>query len=168
MFTYYFQLGLRSLRKNPVLTTLMVVAIGFGVAASMTTYAVFRATSGDPIPQKSSTLFIAQVDNYGPGSNEHGEPTYWLTYNDALNLTRAHRAPHQTPLYPLQASVVSNDPNALAFSVRGYAANTDFFAMFDVPFRYGQPWSAEDDNARAPVVVIGKASAAEPLTNPGH
>ncbi|HEV7777842.1 MAG TPA: ABC transporter permease [Luteibacter sp.] len=157
MFTYYFQLGLRSLRKNPVLTTLMVVAIGFGVAASMTTYAVFRATSGDPIPQKSSTLFVAQVDNYGPGSNEHGEPTFWLTYNDALNLLRAHRAPRQTPLYPLQASVVSDDPNALAFPVRGYASNSDFFTMFDVPFRYGQPWSAEDDNAHAPVVVIGKA-----------
>ena len=34
MFAYYFQLGLRSLRRNPALTALMVMAIGFGVAAS--------------------------------------------------------------------------------------------------------------------------------------
>src|SRR5690606_24125022 len=45
MFAYYFQLGLRSLRRNPLLTALMVMAIGFGVAASMTTWSVFRATA---------------------------------------------------------------------------------------------------------------------------
>jgi putative ABC transport system permease protein len=56
MFAYYLQLGLRSLRKNPMLTALMVMAIGFGVAASMTTYAVYRATSRDPIPQKSRSM----------------------------------------------------------------------------------------------------------------
>ena len=50
MFVHNLRLGARSLRKNPVLTALMVMAIGFGVAASMITYAVFRAVSGDPIP----------------------------------------------------------------------------------------------------------------------
>ena len=54
MFGYYVQLGLRSLRRNPVLTLLMVLVIAVGVAASMTSYAVFRVTSGDPIPEKSS------------------------------------------------------------------------------------------------------------------
>ncbi len=48
MFTYYFHLTLGSLRKNIALTTLMVVAIGVGIGASMTTLAVFRAMSGDP------------------------------------------------------------------------------------------------------------------------
>jgi len=36
MFAYYLQLGLRSLRRNPTLTALMVIAIGAGVATSMT------------------------------------------------------------------------------------------------------------------------------------
>ena len=74
MFAYYFQLGLRSLRRNPILTALMVMAIGFGVAASMTTYAVFRATSSNPIPQKSSQLYAVQVDNWGPEDSDKGEP----------------------------------------------------------------------------------------------
>ena len=52
MFTYYFELGLRSLRRNPVLTGLMIITIAFGVAASMTMYSVFRAVSNNPIPQK--------------------------------------------------------------------------------------------------------------------
>jgi hypothetical protein len=59
MFGYYLELALRSLRRNPGLTALMVLAIGFGVAASMTTYSVFRAVSGNPMPWKSSKLFAA-------------------------------------------------------------------------------------------------------------
>ena len=79
-FKYYLQLGLRSLRRNPVLTALMVMAIGFGVAASMTTYTVFRAASGDPIPWKSSRLFVPQIDVWGPSSRRKGtEPADAMT-----------------------------------------------------------------------------------------
>ena len=74
MFGYYVELGLRSLRRNPLLTALMVMAIGFGVAASMITWSVFRAVSGNPIPQKSSQLYTALIDSRGPDNNNHGEP----------------------------------------------------------------------------------------------
>ncbi len=43
MFNYYLQLALRSLKRNVVLTVLMVAAIGVGIGASMTTLTVFRA-----------------------------------------------------------------------------------------------------------------------------
>jgi putative ABC transport system permease protein len=156
MFSYYFQLGLRSLRRNPVLTALMVIAIGFGVAASMTTWSVFRATSGNPIPQKSSSLFIAQVDNYGREGNDAGEPLPWLAYTDAMALMHARQAKRQTAIYPVSSSVVPDDPERLAFPARGYAIYGDFFAMFDVPFLFGNGWSAADDDAHASVVVIGR------------
>ena len=29
--------------------------------------------------------------------------------------------------------------------------------MFDVPFRYGHPWSAAEDEGHAPVIAITKA-----------
>jgi putative ABC transport system permease protein len=48
MFSYYFKLALRSLRRNVVLTSLMIAAIGVGIGASMTTLTVFRAMAGDP------------------------------------------------------------------------------------------------------------------------
>ena len=83
MFAYYFQLGLRSLRRNPMLTALMVMAIGFGVAASMTTYSVFRATSNNPIPQKSSQLFAVQIANWKPSDLDKGEPPSAMSYTDA-------------------------------------------------------------------------------------
>ena len=40
MFTYYFRLGLRSLRRNMVLTGLMIAAIAVGIGACMTALTV--------------------------------------------------------------------------------------------------------------------------------
>ena len=68
MFNYYLGLALRSLKRNIVLTVLMIAAVGVGIGASMTTLTVFRAMDNDPIPQKSRQLFAVQIDNWGPDS----------------------------------------------------------------------------------------------------
>jgi len=154
VFGYYLQLGLRSLRRNPALTALMVMAIGFGVAASMITYSVFRAVSGNPIPDKSAQLFTPQVDSWGPQQNEKGEPPEALNYVDAMALMRAHQAKRQTLLYPLLMSVMPGGDRDLPLAANGYAVDSDFFPMFDVPFQYGGGWSAQDDQARGAEVVI--------------
>ncbi|MDY1547184.1 ABC transporter permease [Luteibacter sahnii] len=158
MFRYYLQLGTRSLRRNPALTLLMVIAIGFGVAASMTTYAVFRATSRDPIPQKSGVLYNVQVDNFGPdNSNDQGEPPQALNYIDAMALSRAHKATRQAVTYRVGASVIPDNPSRLPMQEGGYATSADFFTMFDVPFLQGGPWTADDDQKHASVAVISKS-----------
>ena len=155
MFDYYFGLGLRSLRRNPMLTALMVMAIGFGVAASMITYSVFRAVSGNPIPDKSARLFTPQIDAWGPQQNlKGGEPAEALGYADAMALMRANKAKHQTLLYPVQLSVIPGGNHDLPINASGYAVGSDFFAMFEVPFRYGSGWSRQDDDAHAAQVVI--------------
>lgn len=158
MLAYYFRLGLHSLRRNPLLTSLMVIAIGFGVAASMTTYAVLRATSNDPIPQKSSQLFTPQIDNYGPAeaADNNGEPPVVMSYTDAMALMQAHRAKRQTALYSIDVSIMPTDALRLPIQETSYAAYADIFPMFDIPFLYGAGWSAQDDQARAPVAVIGR------------
>lgn len=157
MFSYYLQLGLRSLRRNPVLTALMVMAIGFGVAASMTTYSVFRATSRNPIPQKSDVLYNVQVDNWGPEHTTNGEPPDALSYVDATALLRARKAGRQTVTYPIDVSVIPDDASRLPMHKGAYATGADFFPMFDVPFLQGQGWSREDDDRHANVAVISKS-----------
>ena len=156
MFGYYFQLGLRSLRRNPVLTTLMVVAIGFGVAASMITYSVFRAVSGNPIPDKSDVLFTPQIDSWGPQQNIQGEPPYALNYVDAMALWRAHQAKRQTLLYAVWLSAQPGQTHSLPSGANGYAVTADFFPMFEVPFLYGRGWSASDDEGHATEAVISE------------
>ena len=157
MFAYYLQLGLRSLRRNPVLTALMVMTIAFGVSASMTTYSVFRAVSGDPIPWKSSKLFIPQIDGWGPKAHRNGsdtEPPDALNYMDAVALMKAHRGKLQSALYSISPSVVPAQRGQHPINVNGHAVFGEFFPMVDAPFLYGSGWSATDDANRAQVAVI--------------
>ena len=87
MFRYYFRLGLRSLRRNMVLTGLMIAAIAVGIGACMTALTVFRAMSGDPIPQKSSQLYTPQIDNWSPERPPQDSPDGLA---DAAELYRRH------------------------------------------------------------------------------
>jgi len=178
MFGYYIQLGLRSLRRNPMLTALMVMAIGFGVAASMITYSVFRAVSGNPIPEKSSQLFVPQIDSWGPGQNEKGEPPGAFNYVDAMALMRAHQASRMALIYKVMLSTVPHDANSVPVSAQGFAVTSDFFPMFDVPFLYGNGWNAAEDNNRAADIVLtaefnqrvfgGANSVGKNITLSGH
>jgi putative ABC transport system permease protein len=157
MFTYYLRLGLRSLRRNAVLTALMITAIAVGIGASMTTLTVFRAMSGDPIPQKSATLFAPQIDDRGPkwdaGQSEDGLEDQ-LSYIDAMALMGAHAATRQSAMYLTRLWLRSADPRQKPLKVLARAAYADFFPMFDVPFKFGGPWTAADDESRAAMVVI--------------
>ncbi|RCS29123.1 ABC transporter permease [Rhodanobacter denitrificans] len=155
MLAYYLELALRSLKRSPGLTALMVLAIGFGVAASMTTWSVFRAVSGDPIPWKSAQLFVPQIDNWGPnGRGSDGEPPNAMSYNEAITLMRDHRARLQSAMYQISPSIVPADASKHPINVSGHAVYSEFFPMLDVPFLFGSGWSAADDAQRAAVVVI--------------
>lgn len=160
MFGYYFGLALRSLRRNVVLTALMITAIGVGIGASMTTLTVFRAMAGDPIPRKSRQLFAVQIDNWGPSESPSTSSADSLpeqiSYIDAIGLMNARAAPRQSAMYYAGAALLPMNPHLRPFLVSMRAAYTDFFAMFDVPFRFGGPWSASDDEDRARVVVISR------------
>jgi len=155
MLAYYLELAVRSLKRSPGLTALMVLAIGFGVAASMTTWSVFRAVSGDPIPWKSAKLFVPQIDMWGPeGRDPDGEPPNAMDYTDAVALMRAQRATRQSAMYQISPSIVPAGAGKHPLNVGGHAVYGEFFPMLDAPFQYGNGWSASDDANRAQVVVI--------------
>ena len=170
MFGYYLELAIRSLRRNVVLTALMIAAIGIGIGASMTQLTVLRAMAADPIPEKSSQLFTAQIDVLGP-QTRWGDPTAdddllpWLTYRDAMALMQAHRGVRQSAMYAIHIDV--SPSGAKSFAMHGRAVYADFFRMFDVPFHAGNPWSPAQDEGRARVVVLG-ANLAQRLFPQGN
>jgi putative ABC transport system permease protein len=161
VFGYYFNLALRSLQRNIVLTVLMIGAIGIGIGASMTMLTVFRAASGDPIPQRSAQLFVPQIDNFGPQSGIPPQSDDLLppvvTYLDATEWMRSHAAVRQAAMYPISISITPSDPARNPIQVDARATYGDFFPMFDVPFEFGGPWSRADDASRASVVVLTRA-----------
>ncbi|MGO4778022.1 ABC transporter ATP-binding protein, partial [Lysobacter sp. 2RAB21] len=95
-FAYYFQLALRSFKRNMVLTALMVLAIALGIGAAMTTLTVFHVLSGDPLPNKSGQIFHPRIDprpmdDYSPGDEPHDD----FTRFDAEALLREKRGDRQ-------------------------------------------------------------------------
>ena len=160
MFAYYLNLGLRSLTRNMILTALMIAAIAVGIGASMTTLTVFRAMSGNPIPQKSRQLYAPQIDNWGADQHTSGGSPdgleSQLSYIDVTALMKAHVAKRQSGMYAASLWLRSADPKQKPSKVQARAAYRDFFPMFDVPFEYGGPWVSADDENRSAVVVISK------------
>lgn len=156
MFGYYLDLALRSLKRNKVLTTLMVLALALGIGACITTLTVFRLLSGDPLPQKSAQLFYPQLDPYPkdqPFSRSDKMP--WLmTYVDAMNLVREHKAERQAAIAMTHVKVTPPGASGKPFFSDGVMTTADFFPMFGATYQYGAGWSAMDDDNRAPVVVI--------------
>ncbi|WP_133477686.1 ABC transporter permease [Cognatilysobacter segetis] len=160
MLAYYLKLGVRNLRRNPVLTALMVLTLAVGVAASMSSLTLLHAMSGDPIPQKSDRLFVPLLDNAPlQQPNPSKDPPDQLTYRDAMALRASGKAPHSTTLLGIAGAVTSGKPGDRPAPIQGVAVNNDFFSMFDVPFVQGGAWSASDDARGGNVAVVSKKLA---------
>ena len=160
MLTYYLDLARRSLRRNVALTALMIVAIAFGVGASMTTLTVMHVLSADPIPGKSHQLYFVQLDpqkanNYTPGK----EPPEQMTRRDAEALVRAKKATHQAIMTGGEAAIEAPRPGLEPFNIAARWTSADLFPMFRVPFLAGTGWTAADDDAAARVAVISRELA---------
>ncbi len=160
MFAYYLDLARRSFRRNVSLTALMIIAIAFGVGASMTTLTVLHVLSVDPIPGKSQELYFVQLDpvralGYMPGE----EPMEQMTRLDSEALLRAAKADRQAMMTSGRAAVEPQRPGLAPFFVDGRWTSADFFPMFQVPFIAGGPWSADDDTRAARIAVITRALA---------
>ncbi|MFC5579509.1 ABC transporter permease [Rhodanobacter terrae] len=152
MFGYYLDLALRSLKRNKMLTALMVLAIAVGIGASMTTLTVMHLLSGDPLPTRSGTLFYPQVDpDPSPGQKQ---PYDVMDYRSALDLWSAHRADRQAMMAGSQLRLTAPQVNLPPLMAQMLSTTSDFFPMFDVPFRYGGGWTPQDDEKHARVAVI--------------
>jgi putative ABC transport system permease protein len=161
VFGYYFKLGVRSLRRNPALTALMVLTLAVGVAASVSTLTILHMMSSDPIPQKSTRLFVPLIDNgpvegYTPGEDPDD---IQISYKDAVNLLKGGQGVRRTALYGVSAPIQPPRADIQPFNLSGLAPSRDFFAMFDVPFIHGQAWTEQDEARGADVVVLSREIA---------
>ncbi len=158
MLKYYFFLGLRSLRRNPALTALMVLTLAVGVAASVATMTILHAMSGNPIPHKSDRLLSVVLDagpleGYKPGDEPNDVQS---TYRDAMNLVASGQGERRTAAYGMSVTVQPERKDLGVFGAQGIVTTKDFFPMFEVPFAAGQGWSAKEDADGADVVVLSR------------
>jgi putative ABC transport system permease protein len=158
MWQYYLRLSLQSLRKTPILSLLMVLAIATGIAANLTILTMHSVVSSNPLAHKNERLFAVQLDTWNP------EQEYFalnnippqVTYQDAKALYNSQVADEIVIMR--KAGIIIQPPESTempsAYNTR--MTTRDFFSMFDVQFIYGGAWSKNADESSERVVVISE------------
>jgi putative ABC transport system permease protein len=146
------------MRRNVILTALMIAAIAVGIGISMTTMTVYYMMNGNPIPAKSDVLFAVTLDSWSPHrpfDDDHPERApHQLTYGDADRLLSLGEGKRQTAMFESSLIIEPVGEDELPFEAGARVATADFFTMFDVPFIYGSSWDRSADAAAEPVVVL--------------
>ena len=160
MSAYYLRLALKSFRRNPGLTALMLGAIALGIAVCIMTMTVYHAMSGNPIWWKSDRLYAVTMDNWDPSRPhdlQHPDlPPQQLTYKDAVYLLGSNIPERKVVMYARQSVLTGGAAQRKPLPVLTRVTTSDFFAMFDVPFLYGGGWDASGDQNAVPVIVLSK------------
>ena len=165
MLLYNVRIAIKSLRRNPVLTAVIIGGIALGICASTTFTTVRHMFARDPLPGKSSNLFYVRMDNWDPhkayltNPNNPGEPIPpQISYRDALALMRSNVPVHQTAIFRAQMTLYPDPKVARPSSETVRLVNADFFPMFDAPFAFGGPWDKRADAKAEQVIVIDDAT----------
>ena len=164
MFAYHLRLAFKSLRRNPVLSTLMIAAIALGVGVCSTTLTVYRLMSGNPLERHNDVLYSVTLDSWDqerPWREKRPElPPFEVTYRDAMALSASdiptrHVVMRKTTLVVDPARSSDTKP----FLVVARLTTKDFFSMFATPFRYGGGWDqAADDGAQSVIVLSSETN----------
>jgi putative ABC transport system permease protein len=160
MYAYYVRLALKSFRRNPGLTALMLAAIALGIGVCIMTMTVYHAMSGNPIWWKNDRLYAVTMDNWDPSRPEDPQhpdlPPPQLTYKDAIYLLGSNIPERKVVMYARQSTLTGAPAQRKPLAVSTRVTTADFFAMFDVPFLYGGGWDASGDQNANPVIVLSK------------
>jgi len=158
MLLHNFRIAWKSLKRNPVLSTLIVLAIGIGIGISTTFGAVRHAFARDPIPQKSARLHYVRMDSWDPlkpypGTDPTAPPSQ-VTYRDAVELMKSPIPTRHSATFKSRLTVYPESKELRPFKENVRLCVSDFFPMFDVPFRYGSGWDKAADAGPATVLVL--------------
>ncbi|HKR62902.1 MAG TPA: ABC transporter permease [Thermoanaerobaculia bacterium] len=158
MFLYQLKIALKSLRRNPVLTTLLIGGIALGICVSTTFIALRHVFAKDPIPGKSQNLFYVRLDNWDPQRAYTAEDPHSLpnmtTYRDVRELMKSNIPTRQSASYRTRYFVHPDPKVARPYNADVRLVFSDFFTMFNLPFQYGGPWDKAADAKPEPVIVI--------------
>jgi len=159
MFRYQLKMAWKSLRRNPILSALLVAAIALGITVSTTFVTSYYVLSQDPIPHKSDVLHYVQMDSWQAeepwNDDQPEEPPELLTYRDMRAAMASDIPTYQSGMYKSSVTVHPEKESDRPFRVQSRNCTSDFFPMFDVAFLYGGPWDSRADENEEPVIVLG-------------
>lgn len=158
MLGYNVAIALRSLRRNPGLTLVLVSGLGVGIGVAVTFTALRHAFTAHPLPAKEATLRYVRLDSWDPqraypDRRGSGIPKQ-VTYRDMEGLMRSTVPVRQTGMYKASLFLTPEKGGGKPSRELVRLCFSDFFAMFGAPFRYGGPWDRNADAGPEAVVVL--------------
>lgn len=158
MLVYQIRIALKSLRRNPALSVLMVCAIGLGIAVSSAFITTYYLMAGDPIPDKSDQLFYVEIDTWDPDSpfdDDYPErPPNQVSYRDLRAIMESDIPTYQSGMFKSSLTIQPEGENESPYRASSRLCFAGFFPMFEVTFEFGGPWGSSVDENLEPVVVI--------------
>jgi putative ABC transport system permease protein len=162
MLAYYLRLALKSVLKTPALSAFTVFGIAIGVAVPTAMLSIYHVFARNPIPEKSDVLYNVRVDSWETTSEffdvRPGDPPKHITYRDMRGLMESDIPIHETGVATGATFVFPEDEKLKPYRATVRLCQADFFPMFDVPFRYGRPWTPDVDESLDHVIVLSKES----------
>lgn len=162
MLAYHLKIAIASLRRNPVLSALLIGAIALGICVSTSFVTLQHLFTQNPLKGgKTEKVFYVQLDSWGNGAFDEEDPSQLpdqVTYRDARNLMQSKVPARQTPTFITRFFVHPDPKVARPFQADVRLAFGDFFEIFDLEFRYGGPWDKAADAKPEQVVVIDHAT----------
>jgi putative ABC transport system permease protein len=159
---FHVKLALSSLRRTPWTTLIAVLTIGLGVGVATTMTGVHHLFAQNPLPEKGAVLFNVRIDAWDPNTEFFnvpvGDPPKSVTYMDMTGLMRAEIPARQTGVANARAYAFpdQDDGRVETWQTVLQLVHADFFAMFEVPFRHGAPWTEEMEARNEAVCVLSQ------------
>jgi putative ABC transport system permease protein len=162
MFLYNIRIAIKSLRRNPWLTAIVIGAIALGICISTTFLALRYVFERDPLPGRSDKVFYVRMDNWDPARayppGDEGSLPPQLVYRDVQELRKSDVPTRQVAMYRAMQFVHPDPKVGRPYQEQVRATTSDFFAMFGAPFQYGSGWDKRADEKAEPVIVIDEAT----------
>ena len=167
MLAYYVHLSCRSLVAAKKTALLIVLIMSFGIASSLTAWALVHALGNNPLPDHGALRYVrlnAVPKTYvATGLN----PANDTTYPDAMALMRRIKDIPQAAVASMSTVIYRPNDEAAGYRrVPGHMVTARFFDMFKVPIEQGHAWSPAEDRARLRQVLLSSALAAKLFGSP--
>jgi putative ABC transport system permease protein len=160
MLLYNVRIALKSLKRNSVLSAVIVGGIALGIAVSTLFATVRHAFAKNPIPQKSDVLHYVRMDTWDPLKPYPGDdptrPPTQITYRDMVEIMKSDIPVRQSGMYRASLYVFPDPKLGRPRKADVRMCFSDFFPMFNVPFKYGSGWDRNADRGPEQVVVLGE------------
>ena len=158
MFLYNLRIALLSLKRNRILSAVIVGGIALGIAVSTMFSTMRHAFAKNPIPEKSDLLHYVRMDSWDPLKPYPGDdptlPPTQIAYRDMVEIMKSEIPVRQGGTFKANLLLFPEKNIGRPRKVMTRMCFSDFFPMFDVPFKYGSGWDKRADEGPEPVVVL--------------